>query len=91
MRKPCIWVYRFHLYDGENVFTYCLRAENVKCAISIMQKVNDRDFPEFGIISCERVCSFSKFTGKLDFPVYVDNLDDIIWKDVFYKINREEY
>ena len=89
MRRKCRWVYRFHLFDGELVFTYCIAAENVKCAISEMQKVNDRDFPDFDIIDCERICSLSKFVGRLDFPVYVEDLS-AIWVDDFYKINSEE-
>lgn len=80
MKRKCEWVYRFHLFDGENVFTYCLKAVNVKHAIEQMEIVIDRDFPEFDIIDRERISSASKYSGGLNFPVYVDDLSATHWK-----------
>lgn len=78
MRKPTIWVYKFVLFDGELVFNYHLRARNAKCAADEMQKVVNRDFPDFDILYQSRECSAAKYHGKLNFPVYVDSLTDML-------------
>ncbi len=90
MRKPCIWVYRFHLFDGENVFTYCLKATNIKHAIEQMEIIIDRDYPEFDIIDRERICSASKYSGKLNFPVYSENLTGRYFWEQYKQLCGEE-
>ena len=84
-RKERGFVYRFYLFDGESVFMYCLKAQNAKCADDNMQKVIDRDFPEFDIIYRERVSSISNFSGRLDFPVYIDSMGNL-WKWAFNEL-----
>ncbi len=73
MRKSCIWVYRFYLFDCVIVYAYSLRAKNIEHAKKEMQVVINRDFfPDLKVLGVVRLCTAAKYKGKLDFPEYIN-------------------